>query len=183
MSQLLAAVFVVLAVASNVACGGGDESGESGPWSVLLLTIDTLRPDYMSLNGYDRHTTPYLDALLADSFYFERAVAPSTRTTPSLASLLTGSYPHTHGVRRLSWVLKEQTRTLAELFESHGYQTVAVVTNNLLHPVRQLDRGFQVYDFAGHGRSAAETADSADGGPQSANRFSIPAKFKSLNDP
>jgi len=151
---------LLLVVAAALACGG--EGGDSRPaWSVLLLSVDTLRPDYMGLNGYDRPTTPTLDRLLADSFYFERAVAPSTRTTPSLASLLTGSYPHTHGVRRLSGILSNQTVTLAELFGSRGHQTLAVVTNNLLHPVRRLNRGFESYDHAGHGRNATQTTDAA----------------------
>ena len=44
--------------------------------SVLLITVDTLRPDYMSMNGFPRLTTPYLDALLAEGTYFERAVTP-----------------------------------------------------------------------------------------------------------
>ena len=60
-------------------------SGEGPTPSVLLLTADTLRPDYMSLNGYDRPTTPVLDSLIAEGYYFEQALAPVPRTTPALA--------------------------------------------------------------------------------------------------
>ncbi|MCZ6767583.1 MAG: sulfatase-like hydrolase/transferase, partial [bacterium] len=115
--------------------------------SVLLLTIDTLRPDYLSLNGYDRATSPFLDDFLADAFQFSRAITPIARTTPALASLLTGAYPHTTGVRTLTDSLSDEVTSIAEVFREAGYQTVAVVTNNVLKPERRLDRGFDVYDM------------------------------------
>lgn len=114
--------------------------------SVLLLTVDTLRPDYLSMNGYDRPTSPYIDGLLADSFYFERATTPVTRTTPALASMLTGAYPHATKVRTLTDPLSDDVVTITETFKKAGYQTVAVVTNRVLTLARRLDRGFDVYD-------------------------------------
>ena len=45
--------------------------GESPPPSVLLVTAGTLRPDYMSVNGYDRPTTPFVDSLVSEGYYFE----------------------------------------------------------------------------------------------------------------
>ena len=130
------------------------------PPSVLLLTVDTLRPDYMSMNGYDRATTPVLDSLIAGGFYFEQAVTPVPRTTPALASLLTGAYPHTTGVRTLTDRLAGEVVPLAEVMAHSGYQTVAVVTNQVLAR-RDLDRGFTVYDVAGDIRSAQRTSDAA----------------------
>ncbi len=144
----------VLVAAAVLACSGGRGAGAP---SVLLLTVDTLRPDYMSMNGYDRPTTPFLDELLAGGFYFDRAVAPVARTTPALASLLTGSYPHTTGVRTLTDGLSTDATTLTEVLRASGYQTLAVITNHLLGRERGLDRGFDVYDVAHDSRNATNT--------------------------
>ncbi|MGB3564761.1 MAG: sulfatase-like hydrolase/transferase, partial [Thermoanaerobaculia bacterium] len=121
----------------------------SMPWSVLVLTVDTLRPDYMSANGYALPTTPYLDGLIREGFYFEEATSPIARTTPALAALMTGAYPHTTGVRTLTDSLREEIVPVAEVFREAGFQTMAVVTNQLLPPKRRLDRGFDVYDWQG----------------------------------
>jgi arylsulfatase A-like enzyme len=127
----------------------------------LLLTADTLRPDYMSLNGYDRPTTPFLDSLIAQGYYFEQALAPVPRTTPALASLLTGAYPHTTRVRKLTDALSPDVVTLTEVLKQSGYQTVAVVTNQVLSRKRGLARGFDFYDVAPDGRAASETTAAA----------------------
>lgn len=131
------------------------------PWSVLLVTVDTLRPDYLSINGYDLPSSPSLDALLGEGIYFEQALATVPRTTPALASLLTGAYPHATGVRSLWDPLPDEMVTLAEAFRTAGHQTVAVVTNMMLAQVRGLDAGFEVYDAAVDLRDARVTTDVA----------------------
>ena len=87
--------------------------------SLYYPTIWALRPDYMSANGYDLPTTPFLDSLLAEGMYFEQAVSPIPRTTPALASLLTGAYPHTTGLRVLTGRLSGEVTTLAEARSVH----------------------------------------------------------------
>ncbi len=129
--------------------------------SVLLITVDTLRPDYMSMNGYPQPTTPFLDELLGEGTYFDRAVTPIPRTTQALASLLTGAYPHTTGVRTLTGTLQPSVRTLAEVLESQGYQTRAVVTNHILDPRRGLFRGFQHFRFLPSEKSASPVTEVA----------------------
>ncbi len=116
--------------------------------SVLLVSVDTLRPDYLSANGYDRPTTPFVDSLLAEGFYFPQAVSPVPRTTPALASLLTGAYPHTTRVRTLTDSLSDDVTPLAEILRRWNYGTMAVVSNHVLPRSRRLDRGFDVYDMA-----------------------------------
>ena len=133
-----------------------------GPlWNVLLVTVDTLRPDYLGLNGYELPTSPFLDSLLGEGFYFEQALAPVPRTTPALASLLTGAYPHGTRVRALADPLPAEMVTLAEAFRGAGYQTLAVVTNLLLGADRSLDAGFDVYDAAFDVREASRTTAAA----------------------
>ena len=129
--------------------------------NVLLMTIDALRPDYMSMNGYDRPTTPYLDSLLAGGHYYEDAISPVPRTTPAVVSLLTGAYPHATGVRSLTDVLPGDVMMIAEVLRDAGYQTAAIVTNTMLVPERGIDRGFSFYDMAHDQRIARATTDSA----------------------
>lgn len=137
-------------------CGGSDL--ERAPLDkVLLLTWDTMRPDYMSRFGYDRPTTPFLDDLLASSCTFTNAITPIPRTTQALASMFTGCYPHTTGLRTLWGRLDPGVISLAELAQGAGYSTVAVVSNAVLDPKRGLGRGFETYDYAPDTREAAET--------------------------
>ncbi len=147
-----------LAIAAvQIGCGGG----VPGTPSVLLVTVDTLRPDYMSMNGYDRSTTPFVDALIAEGHYFEQAVTPVPRTTPALASLLTGAYPHTTGVRTLTDTLSPRVMSVTEVLRAAGYQTHAVITNHVLPRRRGLARGFDRYDMGTDARSARLTTDAA----------------------
>ncbi len=138
---------------------GADEAER--PRHVLLLTVDTLRSDHLSAHGHELPTTPYLDALLAGGVRFPRTLAPAPRTTPALASLLTGAYPHGHGVRTLYDPLAGGVTSLAETLQRAGYRTFAVVSNHVLSRERRLDRGFEVYDAAGDARGARATTDTA----------------------
>jgi len=128
---------------------------------VLLLTVDTLRADHVSSERHALPTTPFLDGLLAEGQVFARAATPVPRTTPALASLLTGAYPHTTRVRTLSDPLAEEVVSVAELFRARGYRTLAVVSNHVLRPQRGLTRGFEVYDYAGDARDAEATTRAA----------------------
>ena len=61
---------------------------EPPPASVLLLTVDTLRADHVGAYGYPEPVSPNIDALAARGVVYERAVAASSRTAPSHASIL-----------------------------------------------------------------------------------------------
>jgi len=145
----------LVCLSAALALSGCAEVDAQRSWPVLLLTVDTLRPDYLSGNGYDRPTSPFLDELFAEGTYFEHALAPVPRTTPALASLLTGAYPHTTGVRSLVDRLPTEETSIAEALQAVGYRTVAVVTNRMLGRPRGLDAGFDVYD-PGRVRAAPE---------------------------
>jgi arylsulfatase A-like enzyme len=128
---------------------------------VLLVTVDTLRSDYLSANGYPLPTTPFLDSLFAQGVQFPNTLAPTGRTSQSIASLLTGAYPHTTGVRTLFGTLRPGVATLADLFAAHGFRTFAVLSNHLLNPTRGFAGGFEGYDSKGDARGAAGTTDAA----------------------
>ena len=128
---------------------------------VLLITVDTLRADHVAASERHPLPTPFLDGLLSQGFRFTGAIAPVPRTTPTLASLLTGAYPHTTQVRGLTDPLSREVSTLTERLLERGFRTVAVVSNHMLVPERELDRGFEVYDFGDDARDAAATTDAA----------------------
>jgi arylsulfatase A-like enzyme len=114
---------------------------------VLLITVDTLRADHMSAYGYARATTPRLDELAQDAIRFTHVQTPRAKTTPAIASLFTGLYPHDHGVRDLASPLDERVPVLAESFRAGGYRTIGVVANWVLTAERSgLSRGFEDWD-------------------------------------
>ncbi len=65
-------------------------------WNVVLITVDALRADRMSLYGNERRTTPQLDAFARDAAVFENFFAVSAHTSPGVVSLLTGQNPPVH---------------------------------------------------------------------------------------
>ena len=87
-----ALAFVLFAL---VACAS--EPG-APPRHLLLVCVDTLRADHLGLYGYPRATSPHIDRLGAEGLVFEHAVVQWPVTTPSMASMLSGLYPHVTGV-------------------------------------------------------------------------------------
>jgi arylsulfatase A-like enzyme len=132
----------LLALAAS-ACGGGDER----PRLVVLVSIDTLRADHLGFYGYERETSPVLDALARESTVFDEAMSSSPWTLPAHASLLTGLYPSRHGLTSHERYLSSGLATLAQLFSRAGYRTAAVVNSHNLGPDFGLDRGFQQYRY------------------------------------
>jgi len=111
--------------------------------NVLLITIDTLRADRLSGAGYPRATTPNLDALAAEGLRFTHAETPRAKTTPAIASLMTGLYPHGHGARDLLVPLGGDPPLLAERLRAAGWTTAAIVGNYvLIDRFSGLARGF-----------------------------------------
>lgn len=112
---------------------------------VLLVSLDTLRRDRMSLYGYERDTTPALAAWAARrAVVFERALAAAPWTLPSHTSLLTGQYPFRHGVV-VTGPLPRGITLLAERFREAGYHTRASTVGPILSAGYGFDRGFEEF--------------------------------------
>jgi arylsulfatase A-like enzyme len=105
------------------ACGASQETQPN----VVLVSIDTLRPDFLGCYGHERDTSPAIDAFARAGTIFADVTAASPWTLPSHATMLTGQYPSTHGVK--SWEFALTTETLATWFKRAGYQTMAVVNS------------------------------------------------------
>ncbi len=137
---------VVTVVAVAVLTGCGTERIANGP-DVLLLTIDTLRADFVHSYGFAAPTTPNLDALAERGVLFEMALAASTATVPSHASIMTSRYVREHSVGASNGATRlEGVTTLAERFSRAGYDSAAFVSNVVLGARVGLDRGFARYD-------------------------------------
>ena len=114
--------------------------------NLLLITVDTLRADRLGAYGYERDTTPELDAWFERAVRFEDAQATSSWTLASLASLMTGLPTTTHGCWNFKSQLDDSFVTLAELLSARGYLTAAVPSHIFLGSRFGLHQGFGEYD-------------------------------------
>lgn len=106
--------------------------------NVVVIVVDTLRSDHVSSYGYERRTTPNIDALAARGRRYSDVHSTAPWTLPSHASLFTGKFPFEHGAEARkdadgrfhdAWPLEESQTTLAEVLEAEGYETAAFVAN------------------------------------------------------
>jgi len=125
------------------AAAGGDEADQRP--HVLLLTIDTLRADHLGCYGYRLETSPTIDALADRGVRFSDCMVQWPKTWPSLASLLSGAYPRTTGIRYARKTLPAAMHMLAEVFSEGGYATAAVVSNCTVGKHFNFHQGFDVF--------------------------------------
>jgi arylsulfatase A-like enzyme len=109
---------------------------------ILLIIIDTLRPDHLSAYGYPKPTSPFIQSLAESGVLFANHFSNSTWTKPSIASLFTGLYPRRHNVLPIASRLSNNIMTIAQAFKEAGFKTGAVVANNFSGRRYGLDRGF-----------------------------------------
>ena len=132
------------------ACGGGDTGADSPPSeprsNLVLISIDTLRPDHLGCYGHEVPTSPNIDRLCDDAVVFEQAIAHAPSTLHSHASILTSLLPHHH---QATWGgktrLPESAVTLAETLRAAGYATAAFTGGGQMDRVFGLDQGFDSY--------------------------------------
>ncbi|MEO0601105.1 MAG: sulfatase-like hydrolase/transferase, partial [Myxococcota bacterium] len=121
----------------------------SGPGfqpAVLLVTVDTVRADRLGAYGYEAARTPTLDVLAATGTTWMRAYAATPLSIPSHATIHTGLYPPTHGVRTEGdFRLSDDHVTLAERFSEAGYRTMAFTSSFTMQRRWGLDQGFDLY--------------------------------------
>lgn len=132
--------------------------------SLLLITVDTLRSDRLGCYGMTGAETPVIDRLGHEGARFVTAITPLPRTTPSIASLMTGLAPTRHCVRGLKSSFPSDVPTLAEWMRARGRRTGAFTSNVWLRPAMGFGRGFEAYSNPRSrwaGDSAREVTDEA----------------------
>jgi len=145
MSRILVVAGMCLCVAQLVSSAEPPEAANKP--SLLMITLDTVRADYLSCNGSKKVHTPHLDRLARGGINFTRARTSVPLTLPAHASIMTGNFPPVHGVRdNGSFRLPKEQQTLAEILDEHGYETAAFIGAFVLERDFGLAQGFDVYD-------------------------------------
>ncbi len=97
--------------------------------NVVIFLVDTLRADRLGVYGYDKPTSPALDAFADGAVVFENAWAESAWTRPSVASMFTGLLPTSHRAVDRDSMLPEQAATLAEILTAYGWESFGLTRN------------------------------------------------------
>lgn len=121
---------------------------EKKPPNLVLITVDTLRPDRLGYNGNKRPVSPALDRLAAEGVVFTNATSVSGWTLPSVASIFTGRYPKDHGAVDFHWSLDASLPILPRILRDHGYDTYGFVSHIMLTPTYGIGDGFAHFDFS-----------------------------------
>lgn len=174
-SQPLGAMMAAtLLLVSLLGCGS-----ETRPPNIVLITMDTTRPDHLGAYGYPAAHTPNLDRFADQSSVYENAYSTSSWTLPAHASMFTGLLPRQHGAQSVPKgpnkslgygvrPLSDSFTTLAEILGQAGYRTGAVVAGPALRSELGTAQGFEIYqdELDGplriyNGKRAEETTDLA----------------------
>ncbi len=113
---------------------------------VILISVDTLRWDYVGAYGAVHVRTPVMNQLAAEGALFEQAFSLMPETGPSHMSMLTGLSPLTHGVLRNGYGLPNGIPAVTTYLRQAGFRTGGFVSGIPLQVSSRLDRGFQTYD-------------------------------------
>ena len=134
-------IATALLAASIVSC-----RSPQAPGSVILVSVDALRPDRLGCYGYRRPTSPSVDAFRRDAVLFRQAIAPAPSTLSSHASLLTSLVPPHHTASMANGLaLPHELVTLTEALREHDYATASFNGGIQLDAAWGLDQGFETY--------------------------------------
>jgi arylsulfatase len=130
---------ILVAAPASIACAA---VGAASRPNIVLITADTLRADHLGAYGYPKARTPAIDGMFKIGMRFDRALTPFPRTTPALASLMTGLWPQNHGSREVSDPFTKGT-TLAQVLVKNGYAAYGVSANWVASRKQNMQQGFQ----------------------------------------
>lgn len=131
-----------LLLAALLSCGGEDK-----PLNVVVVGIDTLRPDHLTCYGYERATSPNIDEFASGGVLFENAISQAPWTAPSFATVFSSLYPSQHGSMGVRNKVRSSVPLLATMLKEYGYATGAIINAPALKPEFGLSRGFDFYDM------------------------------------
>src|SRR5712692_10410313 len=149
---------ILLAGCAAIASAAPGPAVSSRP-NIVLITLDTTRADRMGFLGSKLGLTPNLDALARQAAVFSRAYAQVPLTTPSHATIFTGTYPQFSHVNYMGDPLDKALPYLPDILHKNGYRTAAFVGALVLDPKKLapgFERGFDVYDAGFHRRRSGE---------------------------
>ena len=142
---------VVAICCLGAACGpdspaaGRNERNTARP-DIVLVSIDSLRPDHLGCYGYPKPTSPTLDRLASEGVRCEVAVSTTSWTLPAHAAMLTGLFDSAHGVVDNGLRLPAARTTLAEALAHSGWKTAGFFGGPYLDPAFGFGQGFERYE-------------------------------------
>lgn len=143
--QGIAGGLALVLVALNIALAVGSARNTRQKPHVIVISIDSLRADHLGCYGYDRNTTPNLDAFAKENLLFKNCFSQDQFTLSSHMSLLTSLYPPAHKVAPQR-SLDPATTTLAEVLKNDGYRTMGFVRSCAwMEPSYGFGQGFDSY--------------------------------------
>lgn len=114
--------------------------------NVVIVLIDTLRGDRLRMNrASSRVQTPALDAFAAAGANFRSAQAPENWTKPSVASVLTSTYPSTHGAKYDPSMLAPEALMVSEILKRAGFTTGSFIANGFVSDRFGFSQGWDHY--------------------------------------
>lgn len=142
----MGAALLALPITGMLSACADRTNGPTLPEAIVLISLDTLRADYLNVYGYDRfESSPFLDRFASRNVLFENCIVVEPWTLTSHMSLLTGLLPTTHAVYAHG-TLPDGIETLASLLRDRGYSTQGFVDGGYLSPRWGFDRGFDGYE-------------------------------------
>ena len=129
-------------------CVGGpvvESDAAVEPFDVVLVSLDTVRADRLSIYGAPARNSPSLTRLEEDAVVFDNAIAAAAWTLPSHATMMSGQYPDRHAAHAPTSRIDASTRLMAEDFRELGYETVAFTGGGYVNPEFGFARGFEQY--------------------------------------
>jgi len=115
-------------------------------YNIILITLDALRADHLNCYGYKRGTSPFISEFAKDAFIYQRVIAQSGSTMPSLATVFTSMYAYADCALNERDALGKSYTTIAEFLKKIGYKTYAIVGHGYVKKIFGLARGFDYYD-------------------------------------
>ena len=142
------AATIILLINCSALYGANADAGDKTepPLNVILITISTLRADHVGALGYERDTTPRLDAFAKENILFRNAFATSGWTMPAHGSIFTSLYPGRHGATHIDKKLSDEHLTLAEILSENGFYCTGFSCNPRLNREYGYALGFDFYD-------------------------------------
>lgn len=135
---------------STLGCGGDSATSSddfpNGIRHVVLVSLDTLRADYLGCYGHEFVQSPAMDRVAGEGVKFTQCISTAPTTLASHTSLFTGKYPHTHGVPRNGYQVSGDNVMLPEILQDQGFRTAGVVGAAPLDTDVNFHQGFDEYD-------------------------------------
>lgn len=154
-SQILFSALLVAPLLTSLSCSGPSDSVSSpdagvaaavGHHPVVVVLMEGLRVDHLGSRGVSTSSTPALDAFALGAVRFDQAFAQAPEGAGSMASLLTGLYPTTHGLVKPGDHLVDEAVTLAEVLAAAGLKTAAFLASDAGMVGLGLEQGFDIFE-------------------------------------